>query len=362
MKIASYNTSLHGGRAGELIERLRYGDPQAEAIAQVLRQVRPDAVLLNEFDYDPGAEAAELFSERYLANPALAGAPLHYPYRYLAPVNTGVPSGLDLNADGKLEGGEDCWGYGLHPGQYGMLVLSRFPIEQERVRSFQNLRWSQMPAARRPHWPDGRPFHSDAVWQQLRLSSKSHWDVPIMTPAGEIHLLASHPTPPAFDGPERRNRDRNHDEIRLWVDYITAGQADWMVDDQGRHGGLAADARFVILGDLNADPLDGDAGEGIRRLLDHPRVNASVTPRSEGGRLAAERAGGSNLGQRGDPAADTGAFNAERGPGHLRADYVLPSHDLPVAEAGVHWPLDDEPGAQWVTASDHRLVWIRVGG
>lgn len=360
MKIATYNTSLHASQEGELIERLRGADPQAQAIAQVLRQVRPDIVLLNEFDFDAAGAAADLFTTRYLADSAL-GEPLSYPYRFLAPVNTGVPSGLDLNADGKVEGGEDCWGFGAYPGQYGMLLLSRFPIDLQRARSFQSLLWSRMPGARRPHWPDGRPFHPDAVWEQLRLSSKSHWDLPIATPAGEIHVLASHPTPPAFDGPERRNRDRNHDEIRLWVDYITPGQADWLVDDQGRRVGLAADARFVILGDLNADPFDGDANEGIRLLLEHPRVNASVIPRSEGGRLAAQRAGGSNQGQRGDPAFDTGAFNSERGPGHLRADYVLPSSDLTIMDSAVHWPLDDEPGADWVTASDHRMVWVRLG-
>jgi endonuclease/exonuclease/phosphatase family metal-dependent hydrolase len=360
MKIATYNVSLHAGRAGELIERLRGKDAQAQAVAQVLRQVRPDIVLLNEFDFDGGGEAADLFAASYLADPALAGAPLVYPYRYLAPVNTGVASGLDINADGKVEGGEDCWGFGLYPGQYGMLVLSRFPIDLTRARSFQLLPWHVMPQARRPRWPDGRPFQSDAVWQQLRLSSKSHWDLPIATPVGEIHLLASHPTPPAFDGPERRNRDRNHDEIRFWADYITPAKAAWMTDDQGRPGGLDDHARFVILGDLNADPNDGNASDGIRLLLEHPRVNA-ITPRSEGGRLAAERAGGSNAGQRGDPAADTGAFDSERGPGHLRADYVLPSNDLPLADSGIHWPLDGESGAQWVTASDHRLVWVRVG-
>ncbi|WP_206060073.1 zinc-binding dehydrogenase, partial [Escherichia coli] len=83
------------------------------------------------------------------------------------PVNTGVPSGLDLDGSGELgrEGrarGEDAWGYGLHPGQYGMLLLSRHPIDADAARTFRLLRWSALPGARRPHWPDGRPFHADA--------------------------------------------------------------------------------------------------------------------------------------------------------------------------------------------------------
>src|SRR3546814_14376375 len=80
--------------------------------------------------------------------------PLHYPYRYLAPVNTGVPSGLDLDGSGTIGGegrdrGNDAWGYGLHPGQYGMLVLSRYPIDTDAVRTFRLLKWSAMPGAAR---------------------------------------------------------------------------------------------------------------------------------------------------------------------------------------------------------------------
>ena len=145
---------------------------------------------------------ADLFQQRYLevAQPA-GGEPLRYPYRYLAPVNTGVPSGLDLDGNGETDGigrdrGNDAWGYGLHPGQYGMLVLSRFPIDAAGVRTFQLLRWDAMPGALRPMVPaTGKPFHPDAVWRQLRLSSKSHWDVPIETPSGTLHFLVSHPTP-----------------------------------------------------------------------------------------------------------------------------------------------------------------------
>ena len=35
-----------------------------------------------------------------------------------------------------------------------------------------------------------------------------------------VHVLASHPTPPSFDGGEDRNGRRNHDEIRFWADYV----------------------------------------------------------------------------------------------------------------------------------------------
>jgi hypothetical protein len=61
-----------------------------------------------------------------------------------------------------------------------------------------------------------------------------------------------------FDGPEKRNAARNHDELRLWQEYLSKGDKPWLCDDKGQCGGLAQDARFVILGDLNNDPVDGD--------------------------------------------------------------------------------------------------------
>ena len=194
-------------------------------------------------------------------------------------MNTGVPSGLDLDRNGSVgaqgrERGNDAWGYGLHPGQYGMLVLSRFPINEASVRTFQLLRWSTLPGAANPVDPTTRqPFYTDHVWTQLRMSSKSHWDVPVRTPGGTVHFLVSHPTPPVFDGPENRNGLRNADEIRLWREYLTPGDAPWLCDDQGRCGCLPADARFVIAGDLNNDPADGDGQhEAIVELLEHPRL------------------------------------------------------------------------------------------
>ena len=140
LRLATYNTSLYSDEAGGLIRELEGDSAHARKIAAVLQQVRPDLVLLNEFDFDDAHRAADLFQKRYLevAQPG-GGAPLHFAYRYLAPVNTGVPSGLDLDNNGVVGGegrsrGNDAWGYGLHPGQYGMLVLSRYPIDEARVR------------------------------------------------------------------------------------------------------------------------------------------------------------------------------------------------------------------------------------
>jgi endonuclease/exonuclease/phosphatase family metal-dependent hydrolase len=197
----------------------------------------------------------------------------------------------------------------------------------------------------------------------LRLSSKSHWDVPIGVGSREdgflIHALCSHPTPPAFDGEEDRNGCRNHDEIRFWVDYLSPGKADWIRDDGGEAGGLPAGQHFVVLGDLNCDPVDGDAKRAAMvALLEHERVT-DPKPSSLGGPEQKMKQIGVNMEHQGDPALDTGDFHdiPGVGPGNLRVDYVLPSSSLQVLRSGVFWPKSFEPWLQVAEVSDHRLVW-----
>ena len=364
MRVATYNTSLYSDQAGGLIRELEGDSTHARKIAAVLQRVRPDLVLLNEFDYDEGHRAADLLQQKYLeAMQPGGGEALHYPYRYLAPSNTGVPSGLDLDRNGEAGGdgrnrGNDAWGYGLHPGQYGMLVLSKYPIDTSAVRSFRMLHWSAMPNALRPQDPkSGEPFHPDDIWNQLRLSSKSHWDVPVRTSNGIIHFLVSHPTPPVFDGPEDRNGKRNHDEIRLWSEYISPGEKPWLCDDTGTCGGLANEARFVIAGDLNNDPIDGDGvHEAILELLENPRVLRHATPRSAGGGEAARAYAAKGIQHRGAPEHVTGDFGPKAGA--LRLDYVLPSTGFGLIGSGVFWPSARDAEAAIADGSDHHLVWV----
>jgi len=360
LRVATLNTSLYATEAGGLLARLQSGDEAARSIAAMIQRQRPDIVLLNEFDYDAAGEAAGVFQRDYLGVDQFGESAIVYRYAYLAPVNTGEPSGLDLDRNGSVAGrGDDAWGYGLHPGQYGMLVLSNHPIDIDAARSFRLLRWSTMPGALVPKDPEtGEAWYPPQVWSQLRLSSKSHWDLPIDTPLGRLHLLAAHPTPPVFDGMERRNAARNHDEIRLWAEYLSPGDKPWLCDDQGRCGGLPAAERFVIVGDYNADPTDGNSLTGsIQQLLEHPRVLAYAAPRSEGAVVAAGDSA-SDDGRRHLAAQDTAQFGPRNG--NFRVDYVLPSIGLTVIDSGVFWPAPGQPGAEWLDATDHRMVWVDI--
>lgn len=339
LRVASFNVSLYGQAAGELQARLAAGDdPQAMALAAIVQTVRPDILLVNEIDFDPNSSTTRLLANQYFAvgRDGLRG--IEYPFVMAFATNTGVDSALDLNGNGRLKDPEDSWGYGVYPGQYAMAVFSRYPIQSDNLRTFQQMLWSDLPDALRPQFPDGSFYHSDSVWHSLRLSSKNHIDLPIQVGNHTLHLLASHPTPPVFDGLEDRNGCRNHDEILFWEHYLN--QSDRLVDDQGKRGGLEPQASFVIVGDLNSDPATGDSRQqAIRMLLAHHRVQ--------------------------DPhptwAGDTNVATADFGrTGQMRVDYVLPSHDLTVTAAHVFWPMDADRGANWLSASDHRLVWIDV--
>ena len=349
LRIATYDVGLTRDGPGLLLAELAAPPEGALAgVLAVIRAARPDVLLLTGFDHDHRGLALAAFRARLGEGPD----GIAYPYAFDAPVNAGEPSRRDLDGDGRTMGPGDGWGWGRFPGQGGMALLSRLPLDPSAGRSFRRLRWRDLPGATLPERADGSPFPDAASRGELRLSSRSHWDVPVVLPDGRrLHLLASNPTPPLFDGPEAFNRHRNADELAFWFAYLD-GTA--FADDAGATASLADEA-VVLLGNLNLDPADG-AGEhrAIAALLAHPRLR-DPRPASPGGAAAgAARADG---GQAGDPGLDTADWR-EDGPGNLRVDYVLPSAELAVAGAGVFWPAPGVPLAEAAAATPHRLVWV----
>ena len=375
LRVATYNLSLNRSLPGQLVADLSTGtNAQAKTVAEIIQHANPDIVLLNEFDFVEGGLAADLFRENYLEVPQGTADAVEYPYAFVAPSNTGIASGFDLNNNGATVTtplaagyGDDAFGFGAFPGQFGMAVLSKYPIVTEDVRTFQHFLWKDMPGALLPDDPNTvapADWYSPEELEVFRLSSKSHWDIPVDVDGSTLHVLAAHPTPPTFDGVEDRNGLRNHDEIRFWADYVQPGPgSDYIYDDAGATGGLAPGESFVILGDQNADPLDGDSVDAaIDQLLGHPRITDPL-PTSAGAVEAAALQGGANLAHEGDPKYDTADFNDNPAPGNLRADYVLPSRDLRVTDAAVFWPVAADPlsaltGNFPFPSSDHRLVWV----
>ncbi|GAA4882568.1 endonuclease/exonuclease/phosphatase family protein [Ferrimonas pelagia] len=364
MKIATFNVSMEADnyrktrtdprQSNALKQRLANGEHrQIKNIAEIIQRTRPDIILLNEFDYIPDPnQGVEAFIRHYLQVGQRGAQPVDYPFYFVAPVNTGIASPFDIDGDGIASGtAGDAWGFGHYPGQYGMVLLSRFPIDYDKIRNFQNLKWHTMPNAQSILNVDGSDFYDATTWQGLRLSSKSHWDVPILIENNLVHVLAAHPTPPVFDGPEGRNGARNFDEIRLWADHISDDGAPYLIDDQGKQGGLPEGRRFVILGDYNASPDEGSSRPGaIQQLLQHPAVNGDFVPTSQGGAAHSPD----------NPYAATHTAQWR-----ARVDYVLPSkRGFEILDGGVFWPHKHSPLHRLIAhrgaSSDHRLVWLEL--
>ncbi len=340
LRIATWSTELSRPGPGLLLrDIIESEDPQIAAVIAVLDAVRPDILLMTEFDHDPGGATLDAFAD------ALTAAGLAYPHSFALPSNAGLPSGLDLDGDGRQGTARDAHGYGQFRGDGAMALLSRFPIDAGAVRDLSALRWADLPGAPQPEHADGTPFPSAEAQAARRLSSTGHWFVPVSLPGGaRLTLLAFAATAPVFDGPEDANGLRNAAEIGLWQTLLDGSLAATL--------GPPPEAAFVLLGRANTDPQDGDGRHAaIRALLGDPRLQ-DPRPASPGAAAAADP------GHAGDPALDTVEWQGRGLPGNLRVDYVLPSADLAVRDAGVHWPA----GAAATTraAARHRLVWVDI--
>lgn len=326
MRIATYHTSLNRAGPGLLLRDILKGeDPQITAVAQVITHARPDIILLLGFDYDYNGMALATFAD------VLAAQGLSYPHRLALRPNTGMATGLDLDGNARLGEARDAMGWGRFSGEGGMALMSRHPFGP--AVDYSAFLWRDLPGTLSEDSPE--------VSAIQRLSTTSHWQVPVLLPGNrQITLFAYHATPPVFDGPEDRNGRRNHDETAFWLRLLD--------------GDLAfppPDGPFALMGNSNLDPADGDGRRAVMAaLLAHPAVQ-DPGPRGTSAHKDNTHSG--------DSALDTALF--DKGLGGLRTDLVLPSADLAVTGAGVVWPPDQDPLAATIaTASNHRLVWVDV--
>ena len=362
---------------------------QIQNVAEVIQRTRPDVFVLAEFDNNGFASdptAINDFQKNYLSvaqHKSVQG--IEYPYTKDIPTNTGDLSDYDLNNDGKVALPDDGWGFGQYHGQYAFAIFSKYSFG-DGYRSFKNFKWKDMPGEENPvidicNNPDipipegkacGHHWYSEAAWNKLPVSSKNHVDLPVLIPDQNnrpkpVHMLVSHPTPPIFDASARRNYKRNRAEVKFMKDYISS--EGYFVDDDGNGGGLTTGSLFVIAGDLNADPDQGDGDRAtIAGLMKSSLVNTSATvgnsqPASKGGQeyLRSSDCTRNCNRSKGDTITSVSG---------LRLDLAMPSTGLTVMRSGVYWPATGEPGRHLVydaklgsskgVSSDHRMVWIDV--
>lgn len=336
LRIATFAAPLSKDGPGLLLrDILRGEDEQITAIISIIDHNAPDILLLTDIDFDAGGAAMAALSD------ALA-AP--YPYHFALRPNSGLQTGLDMDADGFSGDARDALGYGRFLGDGGMAVLSRYPIMTDDVTDLTHTLWKDVPGAVLPTF-NGAPFPSIEVQEVMRISSVAHWIVPIDVDGKTISLLAYAATAPVFDGPEDFNGLRNRDELRLWEAVL-----------DGEIGPVPHNP--ILIGKINAEPSDG---QGLRDGITHVLARQDLQdplPISSGAKVAA------NPDHRGDPALDTADYRDD-GPGNLRVDYVLPARDLNVIGAGVFWPAPGDPlaamlGDDGLAAGTHRLVWVDI--
>ena len=327
MRVATYNPELTDQGPGLVLQTLRRGgDAKANAVISVIVALNADALLLTGIDYDAGQATLNALAEK------LAAVGVNYPYRLALRPNTGIATGLDLDANGRLGEARDAMGYGRYAGAAGMAILSRYPIDTANIRDFSGFLWADLP---------GNLMQDNAEIRAIqRLSTTGHYEVPIQLPNGKtLRLLTFYATPPVFDGPEDRNGRRNHDETAFWLQLID-GQLPFPPPAEP----------FIILGQPNLDPADGEGrAQALQTLLKHPLIQ---DPSPKGSAMRKD------IGQKGDAAGDTALYD---GIGGLRVEQVLPSADLRIIASGVMWPLESDPFAATLTlASRHRPVWVEI--
>ncbi len=309
MRIATYAAPLSRDGPGLLLRDLLRGeDPVLRAIASVVSDAAPDVLVLTDFDYDHDGVALRAFADRF---------PGRFPFVFAKAPNAGMPTGLDIDGNGRKGEARDAQGYGRFMGDGGLAILSHFPIDATAVADYSDLLWRDLPQAVLPQ-SEGAEFLAPAVRATLRLSSTAHWVVPVQVPGDwPLSIMAFAATPPVFDGPEDMNGLRARDELRLWEHVL-----------DGHYG--PPPAGFVVAGNSNLDPAAGDGDRAaMRAFLARPDLQDA-------------HAGSTN--------ADWG----EDGPGRLRVSSLLASRDWQIVDAGTHWPATGPKDA----AGPHGLVWV----
>lgn len=365
---------------------------QIRNIAAIIQYNRPDIILLNEFNNDGAGSnlTMQLFAKNYLSysqslNSVDGGDklnPISYPYMQSFATNTGLIPDKELNFNfdnvENTNSPDDAYGFGYYHGHYAFGVMSMYPIDESKTRTFQNFKWKDMEGAENPkivkedekNMPKemkvGDNWFSDEEWNNYRLSSKNHVDLTVKINNQNIHLLMSHPTPPSFDTVTKKNQERNYYEVKFWQEYIN--NKSYIYDDKNVKSGIDGNKeKFIIMGDQNADPLNPEENksrQGIDELLKDKLINQKYNnekyPMSNGG------AKEDNSKKHPKPESRTSVFG-------LRVDYAIPSHNLDIIDTGVYWVPKGEKGDKLFydnrigkygnskeVSSDHRLVWTTV--
>ena len=356
VRFATFNASLNRARRGPAASPTcrRPTTPRPATVAEIIQRVRPDVLLINEFDFDADGTALRLFQQQLpVRRRTTAPRRSATRYRFIAPSNTGIPSGFDLNNYGTSIGG---------PGRRLRLRRLPGPVRHGRLlaatrstpttsgpsstSSGRTCRARCCPTTRPPRRrPTGTPPRS---WPSSRCRPRATGTCRSRSAARPSTSWSATPPRRCSTVPRTATARRNHDEIRLWADYVTPGAERLHLRRrrQARRA-RARGAAFVIAGRPELRPA---------RRRQHPRLDpaAAGQPAGQHHRHPDQRRGRSEQAEaagrgRTSPTESDPRVRHRRlrrqlpGPGNLRADYVLPSSDLRIRNSGIFWPTVDDP-------------------
>ncbi|MGY6549375.1 MAG: endonuclease/exonuclease/phosphatase family protein [Roseinatronobacter sp.] len=329
LRLLYWRVELGARGPGDGLSRVLRRDAAALATAQTLADLAPDIAVLSGIDHDHDAVLLRALAA------LLAEQGHDMPHQMAFPSNAGLRLPDHAVLPEGYSGRDLAQGFGAYFGARGLAVLSTLPLLGTESRDFSDFLWRDLPGAL-------LPAEVAKLAPVQRLSSTGHWDIAVdLGAARRVHLLIYQAGPPVFGDFDGVNFARNHDETAFWS-ALLAGKLPFPPPE----------GPFVIIGGSNLDPFDGDgAHSAMRALLDDPRLQ-DPEPRSSGGRDAA--LGAQDQTHLGPPELDTVHWPQAGGPGNLRVSYILPDARLHVHDAGVHWPIEEEPDL----LTRHKPVWV----
>ncbi|HEY5933916.1 MAG TPA: endonuclease/exonuclease/phosphatase family protein [Kofleriaceae bacterium] len=335
---------------------------QVKAATEIIARFDAEILSINEIQYDlAGVPTADLpgAAQRTLGSVAIDGEPagnaarlaeriasvdpeLDYKYSAMFLGNSGFAFSGNTGGHAEL----DMRGFGEFPGRFNSALLSKHPILADDVRAIHDYRWSALPGN---SIDEIKTTLGIAIPDDFPLFEKALFIVPVDVDGNVIHFVLAHPVSAGFSA---MNPYRNRDELRA-IALFLSGELPGVEP-------LPDGAHFVVVGDLNADPEDGDGDRaGISALIEHPLVDAHF-PIGRGGSEGTHPERNtflSGCGRETGPIVTNPATKLQ-----LQLDYLLTSATLgePLASS-VFWPHHVNDAASYELtcfASDHRYVWM----
>lgn len=241
LRVATIEANLTADTPGKLNENLMgAGNPQASHAADSIAQANADVLVLTNMDADQAA--VDTFREQYLNNTEDDRPEVDYKFTYLAVGSKGLQSGADLNADGVIGDAADAWGQGAYEEQGSIVVLSKYPIDEDQIASVSKLKWQDVANNQLHHTKlDG------VLAASMPVMNTGMWDIPIEYRNQRVHVLATQTEPDQQD--EDLAAARQGDELKVVADYI-AGKKYVRTDDDDPAMGIGEE-KFVLAGALN---------------------------------------------------------------------------------------------------------------